>query len=519
MHPPAIRRKALLMLCLAFTLPAGRADAVPDPRYWRYDAVLAQFVQWEAEYPEIFHREMIGLTQEEGEAIWAVKISDQAIVPEPEARLLFHAAQHANEANGVNTIMKMIETLLAGYGSDPKITAWVDDLEIWFIPIVNVDGHRRTWTNLPNAANWRKNGRDNDDNHLPSCPEDGVDLNRNWDFRWAEYDSIAPSGYYYKGPAPFSESEAVALRDFIVRERPVFILDYHSPFLTNPGNLIYWPWKEDATGREGPDARFYKPISEELGRRTQSEVDTIYYNGRPASIDILPKEQNWVYSNFGTCILLMEISTRNWWAGAIVDTIAARTARGSLYLLGRALGGPGLAGRVADATTGEPIEAEISILEASHPRVGAHRSESRYGRYWRLLSPGDYTAAVSAAGYYDLVERVTVDSTIGWTERDFHLMPLAPAFVEESIRRSRPALAVSNPAAPGAEIRLDLPWPADVVLELFDIEGRRIAQLIQGRVGPGSRAVALPKRLAPGVYLVDLRAGDLRLSTKIVAVR
>jgi carboxypeptidase T len=233
---------ALLSLGAWLATVSGVLGAGPDPRYYRQDQIILQFEEWEATYPEIFHRESIGTTLVGHEPIWAVRISDHASRREPEASLLFHAAQHANEPNGTGAVMYMMRRLLEGYGHDPSLTALVDTLELWFVPILNIDGHRLAFRGAEGDTAWRKTARDNDGNGHPNWPADGVDTNRNWDWRWAEYDSSDIGSMMYKGPFPFSEPEVIALRDFILRERPVFIMDFHSP-VEDPGNLIWWPWR------------------------------------------------------------------------------------------------------------------------------------------------------------------------------------------------------------------------------------------------------------------------------------
>jgi hypothetical protein len=521
-HPPTslptwILVATLLLTALLLTGSAEPAAAGPDPAYYSYDEVLALFSQWRTQYPGIFHKEIIGFTGTGHEPIWAARISDNAGIREPEASLLFHAAQHANESNGTNVIVKMMDRLLTGYGQDPRITDMVDNLQLWFVPVVNVDGHRMVFSDIPNWSDWRKNKRDNDGDGRYTCPEDGVDLNRNWDFRWAEYDSTDPSGYYYKGPAPFSEPEVVAIRDLILRELPVFVMDYHSPFMEDPGLTIRWPWR-DTTGLSiGPDTRHFYPISVRLGELTQSEDDSVYYNGTVPSLDVLPKEQCWVYAHTGICILLMEISRQGWWQGAMVDTIAARVARGSFYLMDRALSGPGLTGFVTDSVTGEPLVADVKINEAYNYRVGPHPTDARFGRYWRLLTPGSYTMTVSAADHYVLVQRVTVDST-GWTQVDVPLSRLDPAVAETGMSKSR-RLWVENPAPRGANVHFRTRTEGPVRLDLFDTNGRRVRQLVDGALGPGEREVPLPHDLAPGVYLVRLRADGRKSTTRIVTFR
>ena len=61
---------------------------------------------------------------------------------------------------------------------------WVDNLEIWFVPVVNPDGYQFVFNNQSQII-WRKNLRDNNNDGKFSPEIDGVDLNRNYDYHWA----------------------------------------------------------------------------------------------------------------------------------------------------------------------------------------------------------------------------------------------------------------------------------------------------------------------------------------------
>jgi hypothetical protein len=142
----ASRLRALLALCVVASYAMSARPALaqePDPRYWRMDEVRNAFDDFAAAYPAIFHQETLGLSGD-GETIPLACISDNAGQSEPEPRLVFHAAQHANECNGTGAIMATIAGLLAGYGNDPNLTARVDGLELYFIPILNPSISRTT---------------------------------------------------------------------------------------------------------------------------------------------------------------------------------------------------------------------------------------------------------------------------------------------------------------------------------------------------------------------------------------
>ena len=110
----------------------------------------------------------------EGRDIWAIKISDNAEVDEgiKEPRVLFNSMHHAREVMTPEIALDIIDQLIQGYRmGDTTIKRWVDGLEIWVIPMFNVDGNNKMWTA---DRWWRKNTRDGH----------GVDINRNYPTTW-----------------------------------------------------------------------------------------------------------------------------------------------------------------------------------------------------------------------------------------------------------------------------------------------------------------------------------------------
>ncbi len=227
-----------LLLSAGLPLPAGADE--PDPGYWRLADIEAQFATWAEQYPDIFHPMVLG-SSGQGRDIPMVMISDAQPGDPAEPALIFHGALHANEPNGTTAIMHSIATLLSGYGSDPEVTARVDGLEIYYIPILNVDGHLHVFSGAANWRDWRKTMRDNNGNGQPDFPGDGVDLNRNWDWNWDAYGESDPASQKYKGPSAFSEPEIVSLRHLILEERPAVVVDYHSPVTISWRSYVFWP--------------------------------------------------------------------------------------------------------------------------------------------------------------------------------------------------------------------------------------------------------------------------------------
>ncbi|MFH1279668.1 MAG: T9SS type A sorting domain-containing protein [Candidatus Eisenbacteria bacterium] len=94
-----------------------------------------------------------------------------------------------------------------------------------------------------------------------------------------------------------------------------------------------------------------------------------------------------------------------------------------------------------------------------------------------------------------------------------------------SIRGMFLAPVSPNPLNPTASVRFDLSEPQDVVLEVYDTSGRRIAELVRSRHGPGESVVLWDGRdqhgraIPSGIYFARLQAGDFTATRKMVLVR
>jgi hypothetical protein len=171
----------------------------------------------------------------EDRSIWAFKISDNPELDEDEPEILYTGLHHAREPMSIEVLIYFITHVLENYGVDPEITEIVDNTELWFIPILNPDGYEYNRQTDPGGGGmWRKNRRDNGNGTF------GVDLNRNYDFKWG-YDDIGSSpntsSETYRGPAPFSEPETQVIRDFVLAHDFVACINYHSV-----AELFLYPW-------------------------------------------------------------------------------------------------------------------------------------------------------------------------------------------------------------------------------------------------------------------------------------
>ncbi|HMH25799.1 MAG TPA: M14 family zinc carboxypeptidase, partial [Gemmatimonadaceae bacterium] len=209
-----MRMRIIAGLLVALATPAsGQIDftSFKDPA-----GVSAALTNMQTRFPALAQVITIG-TSVEGRPIQALKISDNVATSEPsEGAIILIATQHAREWLAGETALFVAEKILERYATDAVVHADVDRLEIFIVPVVNVDGFAYTWS-APANRYWRKNRRVNPGGTF------GVDLNRNWGFQWAaipapgdaggSYGTATETSDVYYGTGPFSEPEIQAVRD------------------------------------------------------------------------------------------------------------------------------------------------------------------------------------------------------------------------------------------------------------------------------------------------------------------
>ncbi|MDN4172432.1 DUF2817 domain-containing protein [Nocardioides sp. SOB77] len=162
-------------LTTAATAPAAPAAAAPAP------------ADRAAERPAVVGTRVIG-TSVEGRDIlaWHLGEPDRPDVP----TVVLISTMHGNEP----ATRHILRSLRDG--------APVVGVDLWVVPTYNPDGL---------AAGTRRNAR-------------GVDLNRNFPYRWADLD-----GNYESGSKAASEPETKAMMGFLADVRPDRLLSFHQP--------------------------------------------------------------------------------------------------------------------------------------------------------------------------------------------------------------------------------------------------------------------------------------------------
>ncbi len=239
---------AVLTIMVWFAITGMDASADFKYDYYDYDEMVTVLEDLEAQSslltPDVYVLQVIGYSLE-GNPIHAVKFSDDPGTEEDgEPDILIDGGIHSNEWMGPESTIKYIEYLFDAYydGGHPDHTEVVDfvhNFEIWFIPMINPDGRNRDdqnggdpqlyWTDTTfhdDTAGWRMNVQEVDCPSKPGGTNVGIDLNRNFSYKFWEFSNCELS--IYNGGAAFSAPESKVLKQFINNHMISLILHQHS---------------------------------------------------------------------------------------------------------------------------------------------------------------------------------------------------------------------------------------------------------------------------------------------------
>ncbi len=266
--------------------------------FFTYDEALAKLDSLAILFPAIVStRKPIGnYVTTEGNSIYWLKISDNPNADEDEPQILYDALHHAREPLSLSQLIYYMYYLCENYQTDPEVKALVDQIEQYFVPIVNPDGYQYNYQNSPNGGGlWRKNRRVIGDGNF------GVDLNRNYGKGWGANNSGSSpnaSSDVYRGPSTFSEPETQAIREFCNGHKFKFAMNYHTY-----SNLLVYPWGYLSKNCE--DSVAFREIAGELSKynyyKYGTDLETVGYSTNGGSDD-------WMYGEVATKPLIFAMT-------------------------------------------------------------------------------------------------------------------------------------------------------------------------------------------------------------------
>jgi len=342
------------------------------PGYRDYDTILQLLADFETDHPAVARNIDVGAltgvgNTAEGRPIHALKISDNVDEDEDEPTIMIVSCHHAREIVTPELAIYIIEQLLDNYGTDPEITAIVDNNEIWISPVWNPDGY----TYVFNVYEyWRKNRTPFSSGYY------GVDLNRNYPYGWkGPYSgSTSPSSDTYKGPFPGSEKETLNMMALSRNRRFAKVLDFH-----NYGREVLYTYYLSSAMPTVME-NYY------LAEATELSTEMNYYGyTRKASAE--SEHYQWQLNDLGGFAFLAETALD--FQPDYNDALAEGplTWPGIKWFLEHEIP---IKGHVTETTSGDPVAADIEIAGINYTAGDKHRSGGPEGRFHYFLPPGNY---------------------------------------------------------------------------------------------------------------------------------
>ncbi len=382
-----------------------REQQGPGPRALEATEALGQYTdplemmsfvnQVVATYPSLAEKVILEGTLFEGQKQIAVHITKDVSLPNLRPRFILDAQHHAREVMTSEIAKDVINYLTARYSTDTAVRRWVDNIDIWIVPMVNPDGIAYMFNT---DSYWRRNRH-------PGC---AVDLNRNYDFLWnaCNGSSGSCSSDTFRGTAPASEPETRGLDTLTQNKRPFFTLSYHS----------YGEYLMYSYGCSDPDEKAaLEAFAQELNAKLERDngqkggwktgpIWSTIYEADGGSVDAQ-------YGRHGAYGFVIEVNTGGFqpdydtWRNPTIT----RQRVAWQHFLDKMLDGPQVRGRVTDAQTGAPLPAAVGFAEVTFTHGELPRHADDRGLFHLLAQANrTYTLQVSHPGYCTVARSVAV---------------------------------------------------------------------------------------------------------------
>lgn len=344
-------------------------------------------------HPTRTQLQTLGQTHE-GRPIVALLIGDALQQPDPRPVVLLDGAHHGGELLSVDIVLDAIAVLLENHTPElaPRVERFRRELVFLCVPEVNPDGVHAVLTD--SARSDRKNARDNNENGRVDAA-DGVDLNRNYPYRWGSLgekgSSSDPKNVYYRGPAAASEPETQAMMAAALEHHPVASISFHTGTVA-----LLAPYT--IAGAQNPEPNEAWIVAEELARQLPRHPQDRDFVLKKNLYPVDGTDQDWLRHELGTLALIVESARSSPKTAeervAIIDVVR----HSWMLLCDRFLDGPSVSGQVKNAA-GEPVVATVRIAEQALQEGEVWTTRMRDGRFDRFLpGPRTYTIVAEVAG-------------------------------------------------------------------------------------------------------------------------
>ncbi|MCX6166063.1 MAG: M14 family zinc carboxypeptidase [Ignavibacteriae bacterium] len=460
----------------------GQWDVYPT-----YEAYVNMMNQFATTYPNICRIVNIGTTVN-GRALLFAVISDSVNFRKPKPRFQYSSSMHGDETTGYVLMLRLIDTLLSGYGNNAKITDLVKNVEIWINPLANPDGTYYGGKGTVNGAR-RQN-------------QNGFDLNRNF-----------PDFHYGPNPNGAWQPETISFMNLFRQYNFSLSMNFHGGV-----QVLNYPW--DCEQPLHPDDDWWIHVC-------KTYVDTVhsinssymtYSPGYPnipgitngyAWYSVYGGRQDYMTFVTGGREITGELSNAYILPPAQLPTYYGYNFKSFLNYIKECL--YGVRGIVTDSITNLPLKAKIRVQGREYMSDSTFVfSDTTCGDYHRMLPTGTYTLIAKAPGHYPKTITgvyVKYDST---TLLNIKLRPTTTSIIEsETPNNFSLSQNYPNPFNPTTSIKYSVSSIRNIKLVVYDILGKEVTTLVNQKQESGDYEVKFDgSKLSSGIYFYKLTAGD-----------
>ncbi|HRZ43312.1 MAG TPA: M14 family zinc carboxypeptidase [Bacteroidales bacterium] len=373
--------------------PAGEATAWNYYPTWpQYDSIMQGFA---AQFPALC-KTFTFFTLASGRKLMVSRITSSAQPAGLKPKFFYSSTIHGDETAGYILLLRLMDHLLTGYGSDPEATWILDHLEVWICPLANPDG--TYYGGNHTVANARRGNANN------------IDLNRN--FPDPRVGANPDQNPYQPETMAF-----IGLADTIP-----FVMGAN---LHGGYEVVNYPW--DTWYKQHPDNPWWIQVSRMYADTVHANAPAGFFTGEDNGITngaawyVITGGRQDFMNYFAHCReVTLEVSNTKLVLASQLENMWTYHHRSLINYLKE--GWYGLRGVVTDSVTGMPLRAQVWIN--GHDADSSHVwSSGTTGFYSRPVFPGTYTVTWSAQGYTSKTFQVSLQQ-MDTAVMDVQLVPV-----------------------------------------------------------------------------------------------
>lgn len=236
---------------------SGKDFPTKDSAFHNYAEMTDELRKLANENPSLVTMSSIGKSTE-GRETWVLRLGADQFHATEKPAVIYMGGHHAREHLSMEMPLMLAQYLVDQYkAGNQRIVALMNSRDIHIIPMVNPDGAEYDIAD-GSYKMWRKNRTRNANGTF------GVDLNRNYGFKWGTGGSSTnPGSDTYMGTKPFSEPETINIKNYIEANTNITVLlSFHTY-----SQLILYPWGHKYDGIENSkDVKVFETMAQTMAQ-------------------------------------------------------------------------------------------------------------------------------------------------------------------------------------------------------------------------------------------------------------